>query len=656
MPATVCLDPPPLAHAALRYAEQGMAVLPCRPGDKPPLWGLGWEDATTDAEQVEDWWSREPRANIGIACVGGFVALDVDGPEGRATLQDLEARNGVVGDTYRVQSGRADGGEHLWFRRPAGLADGWRHGGLELKASGYVLGPPSVHPSGAIYFALNGAGTLMLPAFLIRSPKPVPERVAPASQPSDQDPMRLAAAGAAALAGELEKLAGHSTEPETKRHTALFAAAAALGAHVAAGSLAETVVRSALERAAAVLQLPDDAETRRQIDSGLAKGAREPYRLTEREQVRSGGPADGGRVAVLRSVEEVQMRAVEWLWDQRIPLGKLSVLAGLAGQGKSQLTCALAGQLSLGTLPGALKGKPADVLIISAEDDPEDTIKPRLVVVGADLHRVHLLDMRSYFHGRPVNSTIELPGDALAVLEAIERTRARLVVLDPVSALLDANHSAYKNQEVRRGLAPIKAAAEQTRCAVVMVQHLLTKAQPGTEALARLADSHAFSGLPRAVWFLSPHPDDEEGDRGSRKLLTSPKGNLLAPGHHGVEIKIEGRDAGRDAEGRGVPTSRAVIGATVDLRTEDALDSSEERSERYSAERFLREHLAEREDYATVVQDLAEREGYRPKTVRNARERVGYHRKGAGNRSIWGLRDRPKPDSLVPPPTRPRNV
>jgi Bifunctional DNA primase/polymerase, N-terminal len=99
----------PLAAAAVRYAERGLAVLPCQVGDKPPLWGLGWEGASTDAEQVADWWSREPRANIGVACTGELVVVDVDGPDGEGLLAQL----GPVVTGYQVNTGRRDGGRHL---------------------------------------------------------------------------------------------------------------------------------------------------------------------------------------------------------------------------------------------------------------------------------------------------------------------------------------------------------------------------------------------------------------------------------------------------------------------------------------------------------------------------------------------------------------
>jgi hypothetical protein len=140
-----------LGHAALHYAEHhGWHVLPLEPRGKRPLWGLGWEEASTDLLVVASWWEHQPEANVGVACTGDLAVLDIDGEPGERTLTRLEERWGRVPTTLEVHTGR---GRHLYFQRPEGLVDGWRYGGLELKASGYVVAPPSVHPSGSRYLA-----------------------------------------------------------------------------------------------------------------------------------------------------------------------------------------------------------------------------------------------------------------------------------------------------------------------------------------------------------------------------------------------------------------------------------------------------------------------------------------------------------------------
>lgn len=134
--------------AALRYASTyGWPVFPLIPGTKKP-WGRsnGKDDATTDPEQIERWWQRQPNSNIGIATGHGFVVLDVDPRhDGDDTLAELESEYGRLPDTPEVLSG--DHGRHLYFAWTGELKGGDLAPGVELKALGqYVVAPPSIHP------------------------------------------------------------------------------------------------------------------------------------------------------------------------------------------------------------------------------------------------------------------------------------------------------------------------------------------------------------------------------------------------------------------------------------------------------------------------------------------------------------------------------
>jgi hypothetical protein len=221
-------------------------------------------------------------------------------------------------------------------------------------------------------------------------------------------------------------------------------------------------------------------------------------------------------------------------------------------------------------------------------------------------------------------------------------------VLDPVAAMLQSDRSAHTNQHVRDALDLIRADAAERIYAVILVQHLLTKALAGTDALARLADSHAFAGLPRVIQYLTPHPDDEEGERGPRKLLTIPKANIVPPGQHALEFKMQGATIYVD-ESTPVETSRIVlVGEASDLSTEDGLLTSEERGERQAAVSFLRDRLADAEEWAESVQGEASSEGIAARTLRRAREQVAYTRRGSGHKAIWGLREYEKPTAPEP--------
>ena len=248
-----------------------------------------------------------------------------------------------------------------------------------------------------------------------------------------------------------------------------------------------------------------------------------PARLQIRRRLRHTRPTVV-RTAVVRTASTVTPKQVRWLWEPRIPLGKLTILAGAAGQGKSQTTTMLAALTSKGAAAGDLLHTCGDVLMVSAEDDFEDTVVPRLIAAGAQLERVHGLDMQEEIDGIKYPSSVSLPGDAARIHQLARDLQVKLVALDPVSGLLDEDHSAISNQQVRRALAPIKAMAEDVGCAVVAVMH--TNKANGTNALARIADSGAFTAFARSVMFMA-RPVGPRRERGSRRSSRCRRAILL---------------------------------------------------------------------------------------------------------------------------------
>jgi putative DNA primase/helicase len=349
------------------------------------------------------------------------------------------------------------------------------------------------------------------------------------------------------------------------------------------------------------------------------------------------------RVVEATSAATVKPRRVRWLWEPRVPLGKLTILAGPAGQGKSQLACMLAALTSVGAAAGDLLHTTSDVLFVSAEDDPEDTIVPRLMAAGAYLERVHLLDAREIIDGTPFPSSVSLPGDAAAIHRHVERTGARLVILDPISGFLDDEHSAVSNQEVRRALSPLKEMAQVSGCAVVCIMH--PNKGSSTNALARIADSGAFTALARSVMLLGPDPADLEGERGSGKVLALPKSNLAGRGEHSLALKIEGATVtGQDDEL--IATSRVVITGASEATASDLLQPVEDGTSLGEARAFLRAELADGPRPASDIKISARDADLADRTLRRARELdcdVEKERASAG-RWMWRLKAAKPPD------------
>lgn len=156
-----------LREAALWYARAGLPVFPLRPRGKEPLTPHGFHDATTDPAQVEEWWSRWPDANIGLDLGrAGLFVLDADprngGPADRFGLIELL---GPLPDTAEAATG--GGGRHVYFRSVNGIRCGLLAAGIDIKAAGgYVVLPPSIHPSGQAYEwdGIAGANALLKPA------------------------------------------------------------------------------------------------------------------------------------------------------------------------------------------------------------------------------------------------------------------------------------------------------------------------------------------------------------------------------------------------------------------------------------------------------------------------------------------------------------
>lgn len=213
--------------------------------------------------------------------------------------------------------------------------------------------------------------------------------------------------------------------------------------------------------------------------------------------------------------DRVQEKEIEWLWPGYLPAGKLAIIEGDPGDGKSVMTCDLAARFSTGAkLPdGSRPEGPIEVVMISAEDDPNDTIKPRLRVAGANLKRVHLV-VEGSIPGQP----FDLGRDVGALEHFISENQVRLVVIDPLMAFMPAGVNAYSDHEVRRALHPLIRMAMRTGVALVVVRHL-TKGR--TKAITAGGGSIAFIGSARVGYLVGPHPDDE-----AKRVLSCVKINV----------------------------------------------------------------------------------------------------------------------------------
>ncbi|MEE8214758.1 MAG: bifunctional DNA primase/polymerase [Alphaproteobacteria bacterium] len=277
----------PMERAALKYAEAGFPVFPCRVRDKRPLTRHGLKDASRDPATIKSWWGRTREGNIGVPMgpPSNLFALDVDGPKGETALTALEGEHGHLPSTLEQRTGR---GRHLLFRYPPNgttIPSSVSKLGAELDvrgAGGYVIFPPSVHPGGHRYKWRDGhSPTDMEPAdappwlldLVVQKPPPTTTK-----RPEWKGNGGGGPYAEAALEREAEAVA-NATEG-TRNHT-LTKAAHALGQFVGSGALSAERVESELTRAALHAGL-DPGETRNSIASGLSAGVAKPREVPER--------------------------------------------------------------------------------------------------------------------------------------------------------------------------------------------------------------------------------------------------------------------------------------------------------------------------------------------------------------------------------------
>jgi AAA domain len=332
---------------------------------------------------------------------------------------------------------------------------------------------------------------------------------------------------------------------------------------------------------------------------------------------------------VVRRMSDVQPERVSWLWPGYLAAGKLHVVDGDPGLGKSSMTLDWAARLTTGKPwpDGADGPAPRGVLLVSAEDGLADTIRPRLDAAGADVDRVHALTGIAIPTAAGVDERMPaLPRDVEQLVHIIGEYDVGLAVVDPLMAYLGADVDSYRDQDVRRALAPLARAAEQTGCAVVLVRHLR---KGGGSALYRGGGSIGIIGAARFGYAVGRDPDDS-----ARRVIAATKSNLAV---EPASLAFRLVDAGGAAR---VEWDGIVAHTAGDLLRERGDD--DERAERDEAAEWLRGYLADQGGEAAFADLIraARSDGHAERTLRRARSRAGVEttRSGFPPRSVWRLR------------------
>jgi hypothetical protein len=304
----------------------------------------------------------------------------------------------------------------------------------------------------------------------------------------------------------------------------------------------------------------------------------------------------------------VEPEEVAWLWPSRLALGKLALVDGDPGLGKSAMTLDLAARVSAGKgFPDGAECEPAGVVLLSAEDGLADTIRPRLDAAGADTSKILALATAPDEDGH--DRLLSIPEDLGLIEKGIRRVGARLVVVDPLMAFLSGDTNTHRDQDVRRALAPLAGLAERTGAAVLVVRHLNKAA--ANNPLYRGGGSIGIIGAARMAFVVGKDPQDED-----RRVLAFTKNNLAKPP---ASLMFALEEAGNDAV-------RVIWLGESEVSAKDLLATprdEEHADTRGAAVEFLNEVLADGPVSASQVREEAEDAGISLRTLERAKKTVG---------------------------------
>jgi hypothetical protein len=630
-------------QVAHRLVDLGLSIIPLRPRDKRPDGDVlpdGWaafQGRIATAAELELWFSGErgDQRNIGIVTgqVSGVVVVDSDSDEA-----ERYASTHLLDTAVKVKTAK---GVHRYYRHPG---DGEIRNAVKIRVNGgrlaldvksdggYVVAPGSIHESGHKYHApirwpdslddLPVFDRAWLPAEE-QSPRLDAPVVVPAAVLNDRD--RLIHRARAYVARVDPAIQGNGGDVHTFKVCCRLVRGFSLS------------VTEALE---VLIPWNDQCVppwSQRELIEKLHaadKYGREPVgELAARPASGSVGQRDRGAPVgspallgpVVTRLSDVQSERVWWLWRRRLARGKLTLLMGDPGVGKSFITVEIASRVTKGAAwPDAGHVEQAgNVIFLAVEDGIADTIRPRLERAGADLDRVFVFTTIRDEEGE------RLPNfeQDMAVLEGvIVRLQPTLIVVDPVSSYLGKSDS-YKDSEMRRVLAPLAVLAERHKVAVAALIHM-TKGSTERKSLYRAIGSIAFTGLARVV--LAAGADPEQPDR---CYLMPVKQNNCAPAAtlaYRIQPDADDEDAPARLEWEGAP----VDGIRPDLILGGGL-SATDRDQQQDAAEFLRQLLADGRMRADEVFKAGRANGYSDSTLNRSKKRADVTSYKEGFKGVW---------------------
>ncbi len=630
------------------YLRLGLALVPLHPNEKRPV-GHDWQNRPVTDEAGM---ARLEGKGVGLHHkASGTVVLDVDCSElTKEALSsiglDLEVLLNAPGPKiktpnslkplYRLSDGLEPHIKQLKFVNPQDRAESITV--FELRANGQDALPPSVHPSGVPYALLEPPDSYEAIPLLPEELRELYEHW------RDLEPLMQAASPWYTPPKVANRKANRKTEDVIEHFNEAVEVEAVLERNGYRRVRDRYLSPSSKTGAPGVSLLDGRAYSHHAgdvLNDGYAHDAFDCLRLLEaggewraaldmareeiglpafkRDKAQTKGNAKTApkpqRTPKLVFMDTVEAEEVSFLWHPYIPLGKLTLLEGDPGLGKTFICLALAAAVTHGGKWPKGDGEtlsftpstvpPSSVIYMTAEDGLADTLKPRLVAAGADCSRVAVLQgYTEVFNGEEVQRALTLK-DIDVLEKAVQQTGAKLVVVDPVQGYLGADTDMHRANEVRPILAKLGELAETYRCAVLGVRHL-NKSNKGS-ALLRGLGSVDFTAFARSQLVVGKH--------GEQRVVAHVKSSLAPPGSSLVYDIQEGRLVWL---GLSEATPEDVAFTPVRRETGDGAENKLE-----EAKAFIRLLLDEGPKKAKDVQSEAREEGVSKATLKRAKEELG---------------------------------
>lgn len=555
-----------------RYSQLGWSIIPIKHRSKAAL--VPWREfqkRRPTEEELKNWFSNG-RRNMGVVtgAISGIFVLDVDSkkhPEAEEYLKGKLLPDTLINLTH-------NGRQYIFtlpddMEIPNIVALQGVHG-IDVKGEGgYILVHPSIHPEGTPYRwqkpktepLIKEAPEWLLDAIVLHQQRPPDE--GPKSKGKVYDELLYGEVGDGKRDDTITSYAGRLLNLGHPRQEAL-------------------ALLNALNQTRCEPPLKSE-EVVKVVDSIF-------------------NPPGGGEGASLVCISDVEPETVDWLWVPYIPRGKLTLIEGDPGVGKSWVCLAIATAVSLGKgLPGIGALEPAPVVIASAEDGLGDTIRPRLDALSADVKQIHA-----------VKGALDFSKGGLAMLEEfVHQVEPTLVIIDPLVAYIGAV-DIYRANETRAVMARLADMAERHSAAILAIRHL-TKSG-ALKPIYRGIGSIDLTAACRSVLLAGCDPDNPQ-ERG----LVQIKSNLAPTG---VAIGYELKEGDFFWTGESDLTWQRMVSAE---------DTDEGKSAVDDAMGFLKEKLAEGPVDAPVVLRDARNAGLSERTVRRAKAKLGVVAKRQGD-------------------------